>query len=155
MEVQIQQSLQQFVDVQSVDLNQVSRFTPADFRTGIQWLLANDKVELAQALADAGLSLHPESEDVLAIAGLLAAAQQDWPLTIELLQDLCKVQQNQVQPMTYQMLARAFFCNMDLPQARLVLSEGLRAWPADPTLLRELLGMAESTHHLPVSAQSN
>ena len=155
MQVQIQQSLQQFVDVQSVDLNEVSRFTPADFRTGIQWLLAHDKIELAQALADAGLSLHPESEDVLAIAGLLAAAQQDWPLTIELLQDLRKVQQDQVQPMTYQMLARALFCNMDLPQARLVLEEGLRAWPAEPTLMQELLGMADGTHHLPASAQSN
>lgn len=155
MQVQIQQSLQQFVDVESVDLDEVSRFTPADFRTGIQWLLAHDKVELAQALADAGLSLHPDSEDVLAIAGLLAAAQQDWPLTIELLQDLRKVQQDQVQPMTYQMLARALFCNMELPQARWVLEEGLRAWPADPSLLQELLGMSESTHHLPVSAQNN
>ncbi len=155
MQVQIQQRLQLFVDVESVDLNAVSRFTPADFRTGIQWLLAQDKIELAQALADAGLSLHPESEDVLAIAGLLAAAQQDWPLTIELLQDLRKVQQNQVQPMTYQMLARALFCNMDLPQARLVLDQGLRAWPADPSLMQELLGMSDSTHHLTASAQSN
>jgi len=76
-------------------------------------------------------------------------------LTIELLQDLRKVQQDQVQPMTYQMLARALFCNMDLPQARQVLDEGLRAWPADPTLLQELLGMADSTHHLPASAQRN
>ena len=155
MQVQIQQTLRQFVDVQSLNLDEVSRFTPADFRTGIQWLLANDKVALAQALADAGLSLHPESEDVLAIAGLLAAAQQDWPLTIELLQDLRKVQQDQVQPMTYQMLARALFCHMDLPQARQVLEEGLRAWPADPTLLQELGGMADSTHRLPASAQSN
>lgn len=155
MQVQIQQSLQQFVDVQSVDWNEVSRFTPADFRTGIQWLLTQDKVELAQALADAGLSLHPESEDVLAIAGLLAAAQQDWPLTIELLQDLRKVQKDQVQPMTYQMLARALFCHMDLPQARLVLQEGLSAWPANPLLLQELLGLPESTHHLPAAAQSN
>ena len=74
---------------------------------------------------------------------------------IELLQDLRKVQQDQVQPMTYQMLARALFCDMQLPQARWVLEEGLRAWPADPSLLQELLGMAESTHHLPVSAQNN
>jgi predicted Zn-dependent protease len=138
-----------------VDLDEVSRFVPADFRTGIQWLLANDKIELAQALADAGLSLHPYSEDVLAIAGLMAAAQQDWPLTIELLQDLRKVQQGQVQPMTYQMLARALFCNSDRPQARLVLEEGLRAWPADPILSQELIGMADSIHSLPTSAPSN
>jgi len=57
--------------------------------------------------------------------------------------------------MTYQMLARALFCNMDLAQARLVLEEGLRAWPAEPTLMQELLGMADSTHHLPAAAQSN
>lgn len=155
MQVQIQQTMRQFIDLKSVDLDEVSRFVPADFRTGIQWLLANDKIELAQALADAGLSLHPQSEDVLAIAGLMAAAQQDWPLTIELLQDLRKVQQGQVQPMTYQMLARALFCNRDRPQARLVLEEGLRAWPADPTLSEELIGMADSIHSMPTSAPSN
>ena len=155
MQVELQNAMQHLVATQSLNLKEISRFTPSDFRLGIQWLVSEEQNDMAQALAEAGLALFPLSEDILAISGLLAITRQDWPLAIELLQDLRKVQQDQVQPMTYQMLARALFCNMVLPQARWVLEEGLRAWPADPSLLQELLGMAESTHHLPVSAQNN
>jgi len=150
---QVQQSLRQFVDVQFLDLAQVSRFTPADFRLGIQWLLSEDKIALAQALADAGLSLHPESEDVLAVAGLLAAAQQDWPLAIELLKDLRAVQGESTQPMTYQMLARALYCNLDVPQARQTLDEGLMAWPGNPLLLGELDAMQADLNGLSAVTQ--
>jgi len=138
MQFEIQQTMRQFVDVQAVDMTQVSQFTPADFRTGIQWLLSEDKIALAQALADAGLSLHPESEDVLAVAGLLAAAQQDWPLAIELLKDLRAIQGDSTQPMTYQMLARAHFCNLQRAEAVQVLTAALLAWPEDAMLLEEL-----------------
>jgi len=153
MQFEIQQTMRQFVDVQAVDMTQVSRFTPADFRTGIQWLLSEDKIALAQALADAGLSLHPDSEDVLAVAGLLAAAQQDWPLAIELLKDLCDVQGDKVQPMTYQMLARALYCNLDLPQARQALDDGLTAWPASPLLLGEMEAMQSDLNKLSAATQ--
>jgi uncharacterized protein HemY len=153
MQFEIQQTMRQFVDVQAVDMTQVSRFTPTDFRTGIQWLLSEDKIALAQALADAGLSLHPESEDVLAVAGLLAAAQQDWPLAIELLKDLRAIQGDSTQPMTYQMLARAQYCNLDVPQARQTLDEGLMAWPSNPLLLGELEAMQADLNGLSAATQ--
>ena len=49
----------------------LARFSPSDIREGIQMLVAEDKNDLAQALADAGISLHPHSEDILAMAGNL------------------------------------------------------------------------------------
>ena len=73
MHPELQQTLSQFANVQSLDIKKVSRFTPADFRHGIQWLLAEDNPDLAQVLAEAGLGIYPQSEDILAIAGLLAS----------------------------------------------------------------------------------
>jgi tetratricopeptide (TPR) repeat protein len=155
MRTDLQQAVQQLINAQSLDMGQVSAFSPADFRIGIQHLLAQDKMALAQALADAGVSLHPQSEDVLAIAGLLAAAQQNWPLAIELLKDLCTVQKDQVQPMTYQMLARAYYCQLDLTQARQILENGLVAWPEHPLLLAECDALGHAVTPWPISAQLN
>jgi hypothetical protein len=114
-----------------------SDFTPIDFRVGVQWLVAQNNPHLAQALAEAGLSLYPDSEDILVISGLLAMTREDWPLAIELLQDLVKVQKERVQPMTCQMLARAWACNLDMDQAHTVLDSALKIWPDNETLIQE------------------
>jgi hypothetical protein len=103
----------------------------------VQWLVAQNEHNLAQALAEAGLSLYPGSEDILAISSLLAMTREDWPLAIELLEDLIEVQKEQVQPMTYQMLARSLACNLDLAQAHAVLDHALSIWPDDHVLQEE------------------
>jgi hypothetical protein len=99
--------------------------------------VAQNNPHLAQALAEAGLSLYPDSEDILVISGLLAMTREDWPLAIELLQDLVKVQKERVQPMTCQMLARAWACNLDMDQAHTVLDSALKIWPDNETLIQE------------------
>ncbi|MFZ9299192.1 MAG: tetratricopeptide repeat protein [Hylemonella sp.] len=141
MHTHLHSTLSQWVSRQSFDLDEAARFSSSDFRLGVQWLVENDQPDLAQALAEAGLALHPKSEDILAIAGLLAMTRQDWPLAIELLQDLIQVQQDNIQPTTCQMLARALTCNLDLVQAREVLDQALRIWPFDETLLMEKQAM--------------
>ena len=88
MQTQIQETLKQWVLSQSFNIQEASRFSPTDFRLGVQWLVEQDHIHMAQALADAGLAFYPESEDILAIAGLLAMTRQDWALAVELLQDL-------------------------------------------------------------------
>ena len=88
MQVELQNAMQHLVATQSLNLKEISRFTPADFRVGIQWLVTEEQNDMAQALAEAGLALFPLSEDILAISGLLAMTREDWPLAIELLQDL-------------------------------------------------------------------
>ena len=133
----------------------ISKFSPSDIREGIQLLVTEDNIPMAQALADAGIAIHPNSEDILAIAGLLAITQKDWPLAIELLQDLCALQGDMVQPMTYQMLGRSLWCNLDLSEARQVLIQGMAAWPEDATLKAEYQEMSLSENVMPASQTSN
>jgi len=153
--IELQQAMQQLVSEQSLNLKEVSRFTPVDFRLGIQWLVAQDKPDLAQALAEAGLALYPLSEDILAISGLLAITREDWSLAIEILQDLVALQDNRVQPMTYQMLARALACNLDAAEAHQVLEVALKKWPNDATLLQERNALAAVRDAMPAPSLTN
>ena len=129
MQIEFQQAIQQLVKDQSLNLKEISRFTAVDFRLGIQYLVAEDHNDMAQALAEAGLALFPLSEDILAIAGLLAITREDWPHAIELLQDLVSLQKDKVQPLTCQMLARALACNLDIAEAHQVLDQAMKLWP--------------------------
>ena len=137
MHLELQQSMRKFAEAKAIDVREASRFTPVDFRLGIQWLVTQNNIDLAQALAEAGLALYPRSEDILAIGGLLAMTREDWHLAIELLNDLITIQGDRTQPMTCQMLARALACNLNLPEAKDVLEQALKVWPQDPVLLAE------------------
>ena len=118
---------------------EVSRFTPAEIREAIQALVADQKDELACALGDAGLSLYPQSEDMLAITGLLAMMRQDWHMAVELLEDLMKLQGEKAPAFTYVMFVRALRCNLDPARALQVAKEGLRLYPEQVELLTETL----------------
>ena len=155
MQVELQNAMQHLVATQSLNLKEISRFTPADFRVGIQWLVTEEQNDMAQALAEAGLALFPLSEDILAISGLLAMTREDWPLAIELLQDLVTLQKNKVQPMTCQMLARALACNLDIAEAHQVLEQALKLWPNDPTLEQEKSAMTLSQEVMSAPSQFN
>ena len=155
MQVELQNAMQHLVATQSLNLKEISRFTPADFRLGIQWLVTEEQNDMAQALAEAGLALFPLSEDILAISGLLAMTREDWPLAIELLQDLVTLQKDKVQPMTCQMLARALACNLDIAEAHQVLEQALKLWPNDPTLEQEKSAMTLSQEVMSAPNQFN
>ena len=155
MQVELQNAMQHLVASQSLNLKEISRFTPADFRVGIQWLVTEEQNDMAQALAEAGLALFPLSEDILAISGLLAMTREDWPLAIELLQDLVTLQKDKVQPMTCQMLARALACNLDISEAHQVLEQALKLWPNDPTLEQEKSAMTLSQEVMSAPSQFN
>ena len=155
MQVELQNAMQHLVASQSLNLKEISRFTPADFRVGIQWLVTEEQNDMAQALAEAGLALFPLSEDILAISGLLAMTREDWSLAIELLQDLVTLQKDKVQPMTCQMLARALACNLDIAEAHQVLEQALKLWPNDPTLEQEKSAMTLSQEVMSAPSQFN
>jgi len=155
MQIEFQKAMQQLVKDQTLNLKEVSRFSAVDFRLGIQWLVSEEKPELAQALAEAGLALFPLSEDILAIAGLLAMTRQDWPLAIELLQDLVSLQKENVQPMTCQMLARALACNLDIAEAHQVLDQAMKSWPENTELAKEKLAMPLSQDVLSATNKFN
>ena len=155
MQVELQNAMQHLVDSQSLNLKEISRFTPSDFRLGIQWLVSEDQNDMAQALAEAGLALFPLSEDILAISGLLAITRQDWPLAIELLQDLVTLQKDKVQPMTCQMLARALACNLDIAEAHQVLDQAMKLWPNNLELEQEKSAMTLSQDVMSAPSQFN
>ena len=155
MQIEFQKAMQQLVVNQTLNLKEISKFSAVDFRLGIQWLVTEEQPDLAQALAEAGLALFPMSEDILAISGLLAMTREDWPLAIELLQDLFSLQKDRVQPMTCQMLARALACNLDIAEAHQVLDQAMKLWPNNPELEQEKRAMTLSQDVMSAPNQFN
>ncbi|NBT69566.1 MAG: hypothetical protein EBT78_17600 [Betaproteobacteria bacterium] len=121
----------------------IKRFTPTEIREAIQNLIANEQNELAYALGDAGLSLFPKSEDMLAMNGLLAILRNDWPQAVEMLEDLKAIQGDQTQPFTFVMLVRALRCNLNPARALEVVREGLALYPDQLELVSEKLSLDE------------
>ena len=115
----------------------VARFSPAEMREAIQELVGQDRLDMANALIEAGLALHPESDDVLAIASLVAMVQQDWVQAIELLTNLMLVQDGEVQPFTHLMLVRALRSNLEPAAALQATITGLIQYPGHADLLTE------------------
>ena len=119
----------------------IQRFSPAEIRETIQSLVATEQLELANALGDAGMSLYPHSEDILAITSLLAMMNQDWPLAVELIDELVEIQGATTPPFTYVMLVRALRCNLDPVRALEVARQGLALYPQQVELLAEKLSL--------------
>lgn len=124
-----------------LNVSTIQRFTPAEIRETIQSLVATEQLELANALGDAGMSLHPHSEDILAITSLLAMMNQDWPLAVELMDELVEIQGANTPPFTYVMLVRALRCNLDPVRALAVARQGLAAYPDQVELVAEKLSL--------------
>jgi hypothetical protein len=121
----------------------VARFSPAEMREAIQELVSQDRLDMANALVDAGLAVHPESEDVLAIAALVSMVRQDWVQAIELLTKLMLVQDGNVQPFTHLMLVRALRSNLEPASALAAAVTGLIQYPGHPELLAERKALFE------------
>lgn len=121
----------------------IKRFSPGEIREAIQTLVATEQLDLAYALGAAGMSIHPHSEDMLAINGLLALIQQDWDMAVEMLQELMDIQGDNTQPFTYVMLVRALRCNLDPAKALQVARKGLKAYPEQLELVAESLSLED------------
>ena len=121
----------------------IKRFSPGEIREAIQSLVATEQLELAYALGAAGISIHPQSEDMLAINGLLALIQQDWEMAVQLLQELMEMQGDSTQPFTYVMLVRALRCNLEPAKAMQVARKGLKAYPEQLELVAESLSLED------------
>jgi hypothetical protein len=132
----------------------VRSYTPAQIRETIQELVANEQMDLANALGDAGLSLYPHSEDILAIAGLLSIMNQDWQLAVELIDELMEIQGEKTPVFTYVMMVRALRCNCDPHRALDMVNRGLALFPEQIELLAEKLALDDfSNAMLPVPSQ--
>jgi hypothetical protein len=119
------------------------RSTPSEIRMDIQKLLQQDQLELAQALGDAGLTLHPKSEDMLGICALLAMSRSDWQESLELLGELQAVQGDNTPATTFWLMARSLRCMGDDDGAAAALESGLFRYPNSPELQAELTLMVK------------
>ena len=112
-------------------------------REAIQELVAQERYDMASVLADAGMAIHPASEDVIAIAALVAMVRQDWVQAIELLTKLMLVQDGAVQPFTHLMLVRALRSNLEPAAALQATVTGLIQYPDHAELLAEQVALFE------------
>ena len=132
----------------------IKRFSPIEIRETIQSLVATEQLELANALGDAGMSLHPCSYDILAITILLAIINKDWPLAFELIDELMEIQAASTPPFTYVMLVRALRCNLDPMRALAVVREGLALYPDQLELQAEMLSLDDFSETMLASSKA-
>ena len=121
----------------------VSQFTPAEIRQTMADLVAKDQMALANALSDAGLSLYPQSEDILAISALLAETQADWANAEQLLEQLISVQQQVSTPSAWRHLIRVQRCHFEPAKALLSALQAVGHHPNDADLAEELASLQE------------
>ena len=91
----------------------VSKYSPTEIRETISKLVADSNLNMAFALSQAGLALYPDSEDVLAIAGLLAMLKEDWVESAAILNHLIEVQGDRTPVTTHIMFIRALRCALE------------------------------------------
>lgn len=132
---------------------EVSKFSPQQIREAIAELVRNDQLPLANALLDAGMSLHPNSEDMLVIGVLLAEMEQDWPRARVLMQQLLQEQEAAATPTTWQHWIRILRCNHEYHTALNAARQALEKYPDSAELAQEqqsLIVLCDGVH--PVEA---
>ena len=116
----------------------VSGFSPAEIRQTIAELVMREQVTLANAVSDAGISLYPHSEDILAISALLAEIQSDWPTAEHLLSQLIEIQGEMATPHSWRHLIRVQRCHCEPGKALASARVAATQHPQDADLAQEL-----------------
>ncbi len=147
-----QAMLSQAVSGQMLSVREVSQFTAAEIRQTLAELVTADQMALADALAAAGQSLYPESEDILSISALLCEIKRDWVGAEDLLIKLISVQNQVATPFTWQHLIRVQRCQLEDSKALMSAKQALQHHPDDAALNNEFLALKEMvSDQLPVN----
>ena len=109
--------------------------TPVQVRQWVSDLFHQNRISLAVALAEAGLSLYPDSEDVLVIAALVAEVQQDWANARQRLEHLIHVQRGETPAEVWCHLVRVLRCQKDDAAAQSRLHQALTQFPKHSELV--------------------
>lgn len=121
----------------------ISKYSPSEIRQTISTLVSEDRLDLAYALSQAGLALHPDSEDVLAIAGLLAMLKEDWVESAAILNHLLEIQGSTAPVTTHVMFVRALRCALEPAAALSAVMLAHEHYPNHPELEREFIALTE------------
>jgi len=114
-----------------------SHYSPIEIRETISKLVAEDRLELAYALGEAGLALYPQSEDILAIAGLLGMLRQDWTYSIGIFNELLVLQGDSAPITTHIMFIRSLRCALEPAAALSAVMIAHEHYPNHPELEAE------------------
>lgn len=76
---------------------------------------------------------------------------QDWPLAVELIEELMAIQGDKTPPFTFVMMVRALRCNLDPARALQVARQGLALYPDQLELLAEKLSLDDFSDTMVVS----
>ncbi len=128
---------------QYLTARQVSKFSAAEIRQTIASLVSGHHMDLADALSAAGLSLYPDSEDILAISALLSEIKRDWKTAEEILTHLMTLQANAIKPMTWLHLIRVIRCQSEFGRALLKAKQAVAIYPNDQALQDEFSALQE------------
>jgi len=85
---------------------------------------------------------------MLAIGGLLAMMNKNWPLAVELMDELIQVQGDKTPPFTLVMMVRALRCNLDPVRALAVATKGLALYPGQLELMAEKLALDDFSNSM-------
>jgi hypothetical protein len=121
----------------------ISKYSPQEIRETISKLVSEDKTDLAFALSQSGLALYPDSEDVLAIAGLLAMLKEDWVESAAILNHLIEIQGERTPVTTHIMFIRALRCALEPAAALSAVMLAHEQYPNHPELEKEFLALSE------------
>lgn len=113
------------------------RYTPDEVRQTVSALVSEERLELADSLAQAGLALFPESDDILAIAGLVAMLREDWEEAGSLLNELLVLQGNNAPITTHLMFIRSLRCAGEQAAALSAVMLAHEQYPNHPELEAE------------------
>lgn len=89
---------------------QATDFSAAQIREAIAYWVSQDRMDHAEALLAAGLGLHPDSQDILAIGALVAEVNQDWAMAQDCIERLMQVQGAAAPVATWHHLVRVLRC---------------------------------------------
>lgn len=123
--------------------------SPVKIREWVAELFEQNHLSLAIALAEAGLALYPDSEDVLVIAALVAEVQQDWTHSRELLEQLIRVQSGNTPPEVWYHLARVLRCEGLHQRSWSVARKALLQHPSSKDLQQLVEELQATFPHLP------
>ena len=127
----------------------VSKFSPQEIRESIAALVKADRLSLAHALLDAGLSLYPSSEDMLVIGVLMAEMEGDWPRAKRLMHALMQEQEPAVPEASWQHWVRILRCNHEFSSALLAVRQALEKYPESEALRAEHDALSSLCETLP------
>ena len=121
----------------------VSKYSPTEIRQTISALVSENRMDLAYALSQSGLALYPDSEDVLAISGLLAMLKEDWVESAAILNHLIELQGDRAPVTTHIMFVRALRCALEPAAALSAVMLAHEQYPNHPELEKEFVALTE------------